>query len=446
MATSSHLDDGTFSAPAVPVMAPPKVAVNRHRSKRMRTRNKRIVWGIGALAVVAAATTWFVMNRGPKPTPVQLGTVARADLQAKVTANGRVQAQKKVDMSATIAGQITRLAVEEGDRVTKGQFLLQIDATNPRAVARSTEASMAALGRELDSTRAQAEQARIDFRRAEENHQARIISTADLDQARTGLSSAEAMVLASERRVEQARATLDGARDTLKKTTVVAPMDGIVTARRVEEGEVAVIGVLNQPGTVLLTISDMSVVEAEMEVDETSIPSVEVGQDARVRIDAYPNRTFDGVVTEVGSSPMDPTEMQQQTEAIKFKVKVEIKDPPSTIKPGLSVQADILTGFAAQAVVVPLQALVVRDIPREEGEARALGAPREEEGIYLVKDGKAAFQAVTTGLLGELDVEVLAGLEGGETLVTGPFRALRNLKPDEAVTEEERPDDGPAAG
>ena len=274
----------------------------------------------------------------------------------------------------------------------------------------------------------------------------RPVATADLDQARTALSSAEAMVLASERRVEQARATLDGARDTLKKTTVVAPMDGIVTARRVEEGEVAVIGVLNQPGTVLLTISDMSVVEAEMEVDETSIPSVEVGQDARVRIDAYPNRTFDGVVTEVGSSPMDPTEMQQQTEAIKFKVKVEIKDPPSTIKPGLSVQADILTGFAGQAVVVPLQALVVRDIPREEGEARAPGAPREEEGVYLVKDGKAEFQAVTTGLLGELDVEVLEGLEGGETLVTGPFRALRNLKPDEAVTEEEKPDDGPAAG
>jgi len=446
MATSSHLDDGVVSAPALRVETPPKVTVNHHQKKRIRLRRRRIAWGAGALVVVGAATTWWVMNRGPKPTPVQLGTVARADLQARVTANGRVQAQKKVDMSATIAGQITRLAVEEGDRVSKGQFLLQIDATNPRAVARSTEASMAALGRELDSARAELEQARIDFRRAEENHQARIISTADLDQARTGLSTAEARVLAAERRVEQASATLDGARDTLKKTTVVAPMDGIVTARRVEEGEVAVIGVLNQPGTVLLTISDMSVVEAEMEVDETSIPSVEVGQEARVRIDAYPNRTFDGVVTEVGSSPMDPTEMQQQTEAIKFKVKIEIKDPPTTIKPGLSVQADILTGFAGQAVVVPLQALVVREVPREEGEPRAPVAPRDEEGVYLVKDGKAEFQKVTTGLLGELDVEILEGLEGGETLITGPFRALRNLKPGDAVTEEEKPDEGPATG
>ncbi len=445
MATSSHLDEGAFPTPALRTDSQPKTAVNHHKQKRIRIRRRRLGWGLGALAVIGAGVTWFVMNRGPKPTPVQLATVERSDLQARVTANGRVQAQKKVDMSATIAGQVTRLEVEEGDRVTKGQFLLQIDATNPRAVARSTEASMRALVRELDSSKAQLEQARIDFRRAEENHRAQISSTADLDRARTALTTAEAMVLASERRVEQARATLDGARDTLKKTTVVAPMDGIVTARRVEEGEVAVIGVLNQPGTVLLTISDMSVVEAEMEVDETSIPTVEVGQAARVRIDAYPNRSFDGVVTEVGSSPMDIEERQQQTDAIKFKVEVEIKDPPETIKPGLSVQADILTGFSAQALVVPLQALVVRDIPREPGEALAPGAPREEEGVYLMKNGKAEFQAVKTGLLGELDVEILDGLEGGETLIAGPFRALRSLKPGDAVTEEEEPDDEPSS-
>ena len=201
MATSSHLDEGTFPAPALRVEAPPKITVNHHKSRRIRMRRKRIAWGAGALVLVAAGTTWFVMNRGPKPTPVQLATVSRADLQAKVTANGRVEAQRKVDISATIAGQITRLAVEEGDRVTKGQFLLQIDPTNPRAVARSTEASMRALVREVDSARAQLEQARVDFRRAEENHRAQIISTADLDQARTALSTAEAMVLASERRV-----------------------------------------------------------------------------------------------------------------------------------------------------------------------------------------------------------------------------------------------------
>ena len=195
MATSSHLDQGALRAPALRAEAPPQVTVNHHQRKRIRLRRRRWAWGLGALAVIGAGTAWFLMSRGPEATPVQLATVSRADLQAKVTANGRVEAQKKVDISATIAGQITRLAVEEGDRVRKGQFLLQIDATNPRAVARSTEASMAALDRELDSARAELEQARIDFRRAEENHQGGIISTADLDQARTALSTALTIML-----------------------------------------------------------------------------------------------------------------------------------------------------------------------------------------------------------------------------------------------------------
>jgi HlyD family secretion protein len=444
MATSSHLDE-TVLGHSSPRLQAGDEATPRVLKRRMKLRRRRILWGAVALAVVGSGTASFLAHRGPKPTSVQAAVVERADLQAKVGANGRVQAQKKVDISATIAGQITRLAVEEGDRVTKGQFLLQIDPANPRAAARSSEASMQALLREVDSARARLLQAQVDARRAEENYRAGIIATADVDLARTELATAEAGVRAAERRVEQARATLEGARDTLARTTVLAPMDGIVTARRVEEGEVAVIGVLNQPGTVLLTISDMSVVEAELEVDETSVPSVKVGQEARVRVDAYPNRTFDGVVTEVGSSPMDRTATQQQSEAIKFKVKVQIKEPPETIKPGLSVQADILTGFAGQAIVVPLQALVLRDVPRDP--EAAPGAPREQEGVYLLKDGKAEFQPVKTGLLGELSVQVLEGLEGGETLITGPFRALRSLKPGEAVeAEKAKPGEGPAAG
>jgi HlyD family secretion protein len=431
MDMSNRLDDvagGEVLAPAVPV-------ANKDRARR-RTRSRRLVWGGGGLAVFVAVSTWIAVHGRPAATAVQMATIGREDLQAKVTANGRVQAQKKVDLSATVAGQVTHLAVEEGDRVRKGQFLLQIDPANPRAAARSSEASMQALLRDVDSARARLVQARLDSRRAEENHRGGIISDADLDQAHTTLTTAEAALQAAERRVEQARATLEGARDTLAKTTVVSPIDGIVTAKRVEEGEVAVIGVLNQPGTVLLTISDMSVVEAEMDVDETSIPSVKVGQDARVRIDAYPNRTFDGVVTEVGSSPINASTTQTQTEAIKFKVKIQIKNPPEGIKPGLSVQADILTGFRSQVLVVPLQALVVRDLPRPPGGKLVPGAPRDEEGVYLVEDGKAGFRRLKTGLMGELSVEVVDGLKGGEKVVTGPFRALRSLKDGDAVREE----------
>jgi HlyD family secretion protein len=407
------------------------------------TRNKKI--GLGVLvAVAAAAGGWRWSHRGPKPTEVQVVSVGREDLQAKVSANGKVQAQRKVDMSATVAGQVTRIAVKEGDPVQKGQFLLQIDAANPRANARSTAASLKALERDVEASRAALAQARADLERAEQNHEAGIIPDAEFERARTAVATSRANLQSAERRVDQAGASLEGAQDLLSKTTVRAPMDGIVTAKRVEEGEVAVVGVLNQPGTVLLQISDMSVVETEMEVDETSIPSVKLGQEALIHIDAYPNRTFHGLVTEVGSSPI--VKDNATTEAIKFKVKIQIKDPPTGIKPGLSVQADILTGFRAQALVVPIQALVVRDIERKPGETPAPDAPRDEEGVYVMESGKARFIPIQTGLLGELSLEVLKGLAGGETLINGPFKALRTLKPDDPVKVEEPKKDAKPAG
>jgi HlyD family secretion protein len=389
---------------------------------------------IGAGVVVAAAGGFAFYRRGPKPTPVEVEKVGREDLQAKVTANGKVQAKKKVDISATIPGQIVHLAVKEGDPVTKGQFLLQIDATNPRATARSTEFSMQALTQEQEAARATLEQARSDLRRAEENFVARIIPESEIQRARTTVATAEAAARATDRRVLQARATLEGARDTLSKTTVRSPIDGVVTTKRVEEGEVAVIGVQNSPGTVLLTISDMANVETELEVDETSIPSVKLGQKARVRIDAYPNRTFQGEVTEVGGSPILAATGAANT-AIRFLVKVQIKDPPPDVKPGLSVQADILTGFRPKVLVVPIQALVVRDRERKPGDVAA-GAPRDEEGVFLLdggKTGEARFQPIQTGLLGELSLEVVSGLKGGETLIVGPFKSLRTLKPGDPV-------------
>jgi HlyD family secretion protein len=413
------------------------------------SRNRKLGLGIVILAA-AGAGGWAAYTRGPKPTIVETAKVERADVQSKVTANGKIQAKKKVDISATIAGQITQLAVKEGDKVAKGQLLLQIDAVNPRANARSTEFSMQALLRDVESAQANLGQARTDLARAENNFRAQIIPEADVERARTAVATAEAGAQAAQRRVDEARARLEGAQDTLAKTTVRSPIDGIVTAKRVEEGEVAVIGVQNQPGTVLLTISDMSVVEAEMEVDETAIPQVQVGQEARVRIDAYPNQTFPAVVTEVGSSPILRQGGATPNEAIKFEVKVQLKTPPENVKPGLSVQADILTGFRPQAVVVPIQALVVRDIERKPGEQPKPGEPRDEEGVYLMDGGKAKFQPIKTGLMGEMTLEVTKGLAGGETIISGPFRALRTMKPGEAVKVEEKKDKdkgpGPQAG
>jgi HlyD family secretion protein len=190
---------------------------------------------------------------------------------------------------------------------------------------------------------------------------------------------------------------------------------------------------------VLLTISDMSAVEAELEVDETSIPNVKLGQEARVRLDAYPNQTFRGVVAEVGSSPL----VNAANQAIKFLVKVRLENPPPDVKPGLSARADNLTGFRGNAIVVPHQALVVREA---EGKPTAGADRREQEGVYLVegglKGGKARFQPLETGLIGDLSIEVVKGLKGGETVVTGPFKALREINPGDAVVPEKPKKDG----
>ena len=411
------------------------------------TRRRKVVWFAVLPAVVLLVAVFFgiAMSRGPKPKPVEMSKIQRQDLQAKVSANGKIQATKKVDISATVPGQVVQLAVKEGDVVKKGQFLLQLDPANYRANARGSQSSMEALQKELDAAVANLEQAKADYARAERNHAAGILADADLQRTKTAVTSGEASILATQHRIEQARATVDGVTDTLSKTTIRAPMDGIVTAKRIEEGEVAVIGVQNQPGTVLLTISDMSVVEAEMEIDETSIPAVALQQDARVHIDAYPNQTFDGVVTEVGNSPITAA-VGAANEAIKFKVKVQLKNPPPGIKPGLSVQADILTGFRSKVLTVPLQAMVVRDAEAKLGDAKPAGPAKEEEGVYVVESGKAVFKPIKTGLLGELSIEVTDGIKEGETLITGPFRILRDLKAGDLVRTERPGESGPPRG
>ncbi len=395
---------------------------------------RKHIWllGGGALLLVLIAVG---ATRGDKGQGVQVVTVARETITAKVSANGKIQAVQKADISANVMGQVTRIAVKEGDAVKKGQFLLEIDPSRHQASVAGVQASLEAMGQDLASARSRLEQARKDFYRAEANRKAGIISQADYEQMRTVLSTAEAAASATQRRMEQAKAGVQEARVGLKYTTITAPMDGVVTARRIELGETAVMGMQNQQGLVLVTISDMSRVEAEMEVDEASIPSVKLGQSAQVRIDAYPNQVFEAVVTEVGGSPILKLNVN---EAIKFKVKVQIKNPPLTIKPGLSAQADIFTGSRENVLAIPLQALVMKEIKPKEGQKLAPGAPREEEGVYVLEGGKARFQAVKTGLLGELNVEITSGLKGGETVVTGPFKVLRDLKGGEPLRVEKK--------
>lgn len=391
---------------------------------------------IGSIAILLAGGATVGLSRRDKDvTAVNFAKVQRMDLTSKVTSNGRIDAKRKVDLSANVMGQIVNLAVREGDLVKKGDFLLQIDQKQLAANAQGAAASLQALFSDRDASRANAADALRNFQRAEKNYKDKIIPQADYERARTMLDAANANVAAIDRRIDQSRAGLAAANDTLSKTTMKAPLDGVVTALPVHEGEVAVIGTMNNPGTKLLTIADLSVVEAVMEVDETDIPNVKVGQHANVTIDAYPNKTFSGIVTDVGSSPIVQGLGQSSgSQAVNFEVKIQVENPPPGIRPGFSCSADIITGTRQKAVAVPVQALVVREKP-----GAGQGKPQDEEGVYVHENGAVKFAAVTTGLTGDSSIEIVKGLKEGQEIVTGPFKALREIKDGAKVKEMKAP-------
>ncbi len=405
-------------------------------------RSKKIWIAVIVLIVIAGAAFGIARGRGDKGVEVTTATVTRQDLVSKVSANGRIEAQRKVDLSAHVMGQIINLAVREGDVVSKGDVLLQIDRAQLAASAAGAAASLNALFSDRDAARANVAEATRNYERAQRNHEEKIIPLAEFESARTALQSARANAAALDNRIEQSRAGLAGARDTLSKTTITAPMNGIVTALPVEEGEVAVIGTMNNPGTILMTISDMSVVEAVMEVDETDIPNVRVGQKATVTIDPYPNQTFAGTVTEVASSPM--TALGGGTEAINFEVKIQLENPPQNLRPGFSASADIITDTRPKALAIPIQALVVREKPDE---ARDPGVPaEEEEGVYALDEATQTvkFVPVETGITGDISIEITKGVTESQKIVSGPFRALREIEDGDKVRESKKATDGPA--
>lgn len=389
--------------------------------------------GLGLVVVAGAAAAVSSRNKGV--VSVIAAKVETQDIVAKVTANGKIQAENRVELSALVQGQIVNLHAKEGDRVKKGDFLLQIDRNRAAADEAGSAAALHASEKDRDSAKTAVAQAQLDFDRTRSNYQARIASEADFQKAQSTLDAARSAYEAAQHRVDQTRAGLTANRDTLSKTTILAPIDGIVTTLRVKAGEVTVIGTMNNAGTQLMTISDMSIVQAVLMVDETDTPAVQVGQKALLTIDAYPARTFEGVVTEVGNSPIlkDDTDLQGLTttsDAINFKVKVNLVKPPPGIRPGFSVTAEIITGTKAKVATVPLAAVVVRDSPK--GEKTESGKLKTEEGVYAIKGGKVSFVPIKTGLTGELTVEV-DGIKAGQEIVTGPFKALRQVKEGDRV-------------
>jgi HlyD family secretion protein len=410
------------------------------------SKTKKILIGSAVAVVLLIVLMGSLRGKDRNLPRVTTAKVEKTDLVARVTANGKIQARRKVDMSALVMGQIVNLAVKEGDKVQKGQLLLQIDKAQLAAQAAGREATLGAMRNDLDAAKSTAAQAKLDYDRAKQNYDAHILPEADLQKAKSGLDTANSTLAATEQRMRSTSADLAASRDSLSKTTVTAPLAGIVTALPIKEGEVTVIGTMNNAGTQLLTISDMGEVEAVMMVDETSVPQVKLGQTASLTIDAYPGQTFKGIVTEVGSSPIpkndpDLLSLVANSEAINFKVKLRLETPPDTIRPGFSVTAEIVTGRKDGIAAIPIQALVVRDVPKKDKKAVSRSSrPETEEGVYAVKNGKLEFKKVKTGLAGELMIEVLQGPTTGEEIVTGPFKVLRQVKEGDRVVIEKEGD------
>jgi len=397
----------------------------------------KIILGFVVLAVAGLIGS-NIYKKKNQATEVSIAKVKVADVVGKVIANGKIQAENKVDLSALVMGQIVNLVVREGDRVKHGDFLLQIDKNRAAAEEAGSAAAVQASLADLDSAKAAMDQADKDLARAKKNHDAGIIPEADYQRAQSSFDGSKGAYLAAEQRIAQNRAIVNAYHDTVTKSTVRAPISGIVTTLRVKAGEVTVLGTMNNPGTQLMTISDMSTVQAVLMVDETDTPNISVGQKAMLTLDSYPGRKFDGVVTEVGHSPIqrDDPELQglvATSEAINFKVKVKLLEPPGTIRPGFSVTADIITGTKSGVPTIPLAAVVIRD--SQKGEKDASGRVKTEEGVYGVAEGKVRFVPIKTGLTGELDIEVESGLKEGESVISGPFKTLRTIKEGDKVKE-----------
>jgi HlyD family secretion protein len=406
-----------------------------------------VVVGIGVLGALT------LRGGGDKGVEVRTEQVARRDLVSIVTASGKIEPVRKVDISADISGRVVQVLVQEGQMVERGAVLIRIDPSAFAANVRRAEASVSQARAREAQARSQLLQARTAAERAEQLSSGdQLISRAELDQARTQAQVAEGELQAARFGVSQAQAALSEARDQASKTTISAPMAGRVTRLNIEEGETAVVGTMNNPGSLLLTIADLSTMQATVKVDETDVPGITVGDSTAVRIDAFPGQTFPGRVTRIGNSSIQPvTGAQGSEETVDYEVEITLDNPPAELRPDLSATAEIITETRVNALAVPIIALTVRDpegkklrAADEEDQApgqtnqsrtqRIQQRTQEVEGVFVVDSaGKAKWIPVEVGIAGDRYFEVVKGLRGGETVVSGTYQVIRELEADAAV-------------
>jgi len=431
------------------------------------SRKKKIILGVVIVVVLGGLAYANLGMKRQTGLTVNVEKIEARDLESIVSASGKIQPKSSVNVSAETSGKVVALEVREGDVVTRGQLLLQIDAKNLETLVQNREASLSSAKFQLEQTRGQILNAKVALKEAEDtlkrqeqmfkagllprDQYDRVVN--DVGRQRTNLTVTEQSAQSQEQRIKQEEANLESARYDLNKLRIVSPISGIVTRRNIEIGETAMIGTMNNAGTVLLTIADLSVIETEIEVDETDIPFIQIGQPAKITIDALPDQTFPGRVTEVGNSPIQATAGQQR--ATNFKVVVTVDGKVPNVRPGFTCTAVITTATRKQVLGVPIQAMTLREVvvddkgqivrreqtpgttPLPHASAPAELKPgqqrKEIEGVFLVKDGRAEFVAVKTGIAGEKYFEVLSGLKASDEVITGPFASVRTLRDGDQV-------------
>ena len=411
---------------------------------------------LGAAALVAMAFA----KKSSAGVDVRIEPVQRASLVASVTASGQVSPHTKVNVSSDVSGKITKLSVKEGDMVKQGQFLLQIDPANAEATVKQWEANAASAKAQNEQAKANLMQAQSAYQRSLQLQKAnpQFVTAEQLEQLKTAVDVNQALVQSSAHQVDQALASLDNAKSSLAKTTIYAPMSGRVTRLNVEQGETAIQGTLNKDAATLLTISDMSELETKVKVDETDVSRIALGDSAVVQIDAFPDTTFLGRVTEISNSSVAGASTAASTDqAVDYEVTIRLLNAPRDTRPDFSATAKVITATRSNVLAIPIIALTVRENQALQNADTAVGLGRPKpkvevgkkdvEGVFVVgSDNKVTFRPVKVGIAGEKDFEVLDGLKEGERIVAGTYQAIRDLKDGTVVRETKidtkKPQDG----
>jgi len=421
-------------------------------------KNKKVLFIVIGVLLVAVVVVANVMRAaGGKTTSVQLTEVRREDITSRVRAPGKIEPRTLVNVSADVAGKVVRLLVEEGDPVERGDLMLQLDDTQYRSAWEQANASLSSAEARMRDAEASLRVAENNYERQRKLFEDKLLSQAEWDQATSAIESARVAVHTAREEIARSRAARDAAADNLSKCRFVAPFDGVVSALYIEEGEIVVIGTMNNPGTQIMTVSDLSRMLVRADVDETDVVDVRLGHKATITVDAFPDTSFRGTVVEIGNTAKRTAASAVEGQT-NFEVEVVFDETVPQIRPGMTADVEIETATHEKALGVPIQAVVVRT-PRElekkgeRGERRRRGVDAEaaasgdsvekakdEEitGVFLSRDGEAAFVPVRTGLASETTIEIFGDLEEGVQVVSGPYKALRELKPGAKLKASER--------